>query len=345
MVLSFSILLMYIIMIALGVQAIFVFIIFKRMNLANINKPALVSGKNFLITTLLLGLLYFITFFSDEVLQSYETSFIYRLFDGMIFYALGLSFIKVLESYLDKSCKKVSKLSNITNFLFAILMVASSLSYGFLLDEYYQTSNFLSDVVIIGLEIFLIFIVLIFSIIFYQKMKSENSDTSITRLLLTIGVLVNICNIWNSSVVLSIFVDIYTVSVLITYSYSLTAFFIVFLNLFTFRYLYLIGDLKNLAKRITVVNEPVLSTEVNESVNLLSNEDKLSLVIKKYHITDREKDVLTLAYQGLTNPEIGEVLFISKHTVKKHMHNIFEKMEVTSRMELVHTVNNINEAP
>ncbi len=48
-------------------------------------------------------------------------------------------------------------------------------------------------------------------------------------------------------------------------------------------------------------------------------------------LTEREREVLELLVEGLTNPEIGERLFISPNTVKRHLKAIYEKLEVHSR--------------
>jgi len=50
-------------------------------------------------------------------------------------------------------------------------------------------------------------------------------------------------------------------------------------------------------------------------------------------VTDRELDVLQLVAQGLNNREIGKRLFISENTVKNHVRNILEKLQLHSRME------------
>jgi DNA-binding NarL/FixJ family response regulator len=52
-------------------------------------------------------------------------------------------------------------------------------------------------------------------------------------------------------------------------------------------------------------------------------------------LTDREIEVLTHAGHGLTNKEIGKVLFISDRTVQGHLKNIYEKLDVATRTEAV----------
>lgn len=49
------------------------------------------------------------------------------------------------------------------------------------------------------------------------------------------------------------------------------------------------------------------------------------------HLTRREREVLELVAQGLSNKEIAEVLVITTNTVKRHLKAIFEKLEVHTR--------------
>ena len=51
-------------------------------------------------------------------------------------------------------------------------------------------------------------------------------------------------------------------------------------------------------------------------------------------LSDREKEIVQLVAQGYRNKEIGERLFISDQTVKNHLHNIFDKLGVSDRLEL-----------
>ena len=48
-------------------------------------------------------------------------------------------------------------------------------------------------------------------------------------------------------------------------------------------------------------------------------------------LSKREREVLNLLARRLTNKEIGEQLFIAPETVKRHAHNIFEKLNVSDR--------------
>ncbi len=52
-------------------------------------------------------------------------------------------------------------------------------------------------------------------------------------------------------------------------------------------------------------------------------------------LTDREMEVLKLVARGMNNRDIAKELFISENTVKNHVRNILEKLQIHSRMEAV----------
>ncbi|MGL1891909.1 MAG: helix-turn-helix transcriptional regulator [Spirochaetaceae bacterium] len=76
---------------------------------------------------------------------------------------------------------------------------------------------------------------------------------------------------------------------------------------------------------------------MNDLLNLECNtflEEKDSN-LNKYSLTVREKEIGFLINKGLKNRIIGEILYISETTVKKHIYNIFRKININSRIELI----------
>ena len=52
-------------------------------------------------------------------------------------------------------------------------------------------------------------------------------------------------------------------------------------------------------------------------------------------LSDREFDVIKLIYDGKTNQQIADSLFIAMNTLKKHINNVYFKLDVTSRTTAV----------
>ncbi len=51
-------------------------------------------------------------------------------------------------------------------------------------------------------------------------------------------------------------------------------------------------------------------------------------------MTKREREIITLIGEGLSNKEIGQNLRVSTFTVKSHVHNIMEKLVLHTRLEV-----------
>jgi RNA polymerase sigma factor (sigma-70 family) len=58
-------------------------------------------------------------------------------------------------------------------------------------------------------------------------------------------------------------------------------------------------------------------------------------VSREAHLTRREREILALVAEGMTNAEIAARLWISSGTVRRHLQNAFAKLEVHTRTAAV----------
>ncbi len=75
----------------------------------------------------------------------------------------------------------------------------------------------------------------------------------------------------------------------------------------------------------------VLSTHVSVRLAQLG----VTTLVDVVALSPRQRDVADLAARGLSNPEIADVLAISENTVKKRLKEVFLRIGVTNRTELV----------
>ncbi len=91
--------------------------------------------------------------------------------------------------------------------------------------------------------------------------------------------------------------------------------------------------------RAVAAGEKVLPSNLTDSlfsqivVHAVSG-PKSSSLIKSVRMTKREKQVIELIADGLTNKEIAQKLNLSTYTVKSHVHNILEKLALHTRVQI-----------
>jgi DNA-binding NarL/FixJ family response regulator len=104
---------------------------------------------------------------------------------------------------------------------------------------------------------------------------------------------------------------------------------------------YLLKDssIEEVAQAVRVVADgqslisPSMAVKLIDEFKQMSKPDRES--VPGLRLTERELEVLRLVAKGMNNREISKELFISENTVKNHVRNILEKLQLHSRMEAV----------
>jgi two-component system, NarL family, nitrate/nitrite response regulator NarL len=73
-----------------------------------------------------------------------------------------------------------------------------------------------------------------------------------------------------------------------------------------------------------------LFTQIVESVLKSGN----SIPAHALQLTKREREIVDLISEGMSNKEIAQQLHIATFTVKSHVHNVLEKLELNTRLQI-----------
>ena len=97
---------------------------------------------------------------------------------------------------------------------------------------------------------------------------------------------------------------------------------------------YLVEGIRLVHKNETFCS-PRMAASLFSRIAELTNESKTKTVTESVKLTTRELDVINLIAEGLPNKEIAKQLFIETQTVKNHIHNILDKLQLHNRFETV----------
>ncbi len=86
------------------------------------------------------------------------------------------------------------------------------------------------------------------------------------------------------------------------------------------------------ARRVHAGGQWFDSAQVARALEELAGRSQSS---EREELTPREREIVALAVEGLKNRDIADRLGISEGTVKLHLHHVYEKLELSGRLELL----------
>jgi len=96
------------------------------------------------------------------------------------------------------------------------------------------------------------------------------------------------------------------------------------------------------------LSKPKIETVVIEKEVCVNRNENFILdtsLISQLELSKRELEILSLLAQGHSNQEIAAKLFVSLSTVKTHIQNLFEKLDVKRRIQAVEKAKRLNLIP
>jgi DNA-binding NarL/FixJ family response regulator len=93
------------------------------------------------------------------------------------------------------------------------------------------------------------------------------------------------------------------------------------------------GAVRAVAEGQSLISPSMAAKLLTEFASMIRRDERQP--VPGPRLTDREMGVLRLVAKGLNNRDIAKALFISENTVKNHVRNILEKLQLHSRMEAV----------
>ncbi|GAB4227168.1 MAG: response regulator transcription factor [Stanieria sp.] len=94
--------------------------------------------------------------------------------------------------------------------------------------------------------------------------------------------------------------------------------------------------IRNLLERAHAIESEIRYSQVKQaSAKLNSTKSVSSDTTNRFHLSNREKEVLNLITTGLSNIEIGESLYLSPRTIEKYVSSLLRKTQTNNRAELV----------
>lgn len=311
-----------------GLLAIILIFVVQK---SNIDKKGLyLRTRNFTIVSFLVEFNYFLSFYKEISLNDLTVGPIWRTFDYIVWISLFYFWVSLMEKLVSNT--RLYKVKKYYKYLTLIIILLFCIGCVMMMDEYYRVNDKteLVYLVILSIIFFVLSTIVLIRCLHYGL--HDNPISLSRKYMLVVTACLIILHMNHLYIDTSLFfgklgqsgwangvIDVLWLVFLIT-------------NFTTIVFIYKTDFSPLFIRELNDISKPAELTD--EEIEL----DKLNRIAEMHELTDREREVLVYAYKGMTNPEIADMLFISRNTVKKHMHNIFEKIDVSTRTELVYLI-------
>jgi DNA-binding NarL/FixJ family response regulator len=92
--------------------------------------------------------------------------------------------------------------------------------------------------------------------------------------------------------------------------------------------------IRSVVKGLQILPPNLTGSLFSQIINNAVNRSNPSALIDSVRMTKREKQVIELISEGSTNKEIAQELHLSTYTIKSHVHNILEKLALSTRVQI-----------
>ncbi|MDO5667352.1 MAG: response regulator transcription factor [Alcaligenaceae bacterium] len=86
---------------------------------------------------------------------------------------------------------------------------------------------------------------------------------------------------------------------------------------------------------------PLTKIEAEVTTDQDALKEQVDSHTQEIHLTEREFQILNLVASGLSNQEIADHIFLSRHTVETHIRHVYRKLAVTNRTKAINVAREI----
>jgi DNA-binding CsgD family transcriptional regulator len=293
------------------------------------NQAECVRLRKFMISTFFIGLISFFTFYTQYIMFLQPANTAYRILDYLFWVCFIFYWIDYLDSVVDgvflhkfKTVVKYGCLGYIVIWIF---------SAAHIWDIDFTIANLSGRMLFVMLDILFCLLSMLVVVIYVIRGQIQVESRLSGFYIYAVSMALMVYAVWQFMHYIELFSGLSTPRAWELNPLNATAFFLFFSNFVTLIYVYH----NDFASLFLSEGEGAQAAQTAQAAVEPEQPPMLANIVSECNLTPREIEVMEYVFKGFNNAEIADELYISQNTVKHHIYNLFKKLSVTSRVELI----------